>query len=210
MRSRLVLATLFLGVAAQAHSQTVPDAFESPTRFSAGIGVCGYNDAYHDPGTNPYPAGVMEGATIWLDFYLNMGPAFLHGLGVEGEVRDISLGRNSNQPSNLREDTGGGGAIYSWRHYHRFTPFAKFMWEQGSVDFKGVPGYNHDDRDLRALGVGINYRISPNVRVRAEYEEQSWQRLFVNYKVTPITFFDLKPRGVTVGVSYNIRFRHQH
>lgn len=210
MRSKFVLAALFLASATQGYPQTVPAAYESPSRLSVGLGVCGYNDAFHTPGTLPYPAGIMEGAAIWLDFYPNRGPAFLRGLGVEAEGRDIEFGRPSDQPSNLREDTGGGGAIYSWRHYRKFTPYAKYTWEQGSVDFKGVPGYNHDDRYLRAFGGGVDYRISPNIWARADYEEQSWQRLFVNYKVTPITWFILKPRGVTVGVSYNVHFRHRH
>jgi Outer membrane protein beta-barrel domain len=207
--SKHVLAALLLASAAQVFPQTVPAATKSPSRVSVGAGVCGYNDAYHSPGTSPYPSGIMEGATIWLDIYPNRGPAFLQGLGVEAEARSIDFGRPSAQPSNLREDTGGGGAIYTWRHFRSFTPYGRFLWELGSVDFKGVPGYNHDNRDLRAFGGGINYRMSRNVWVRADYTEQSWQRLFVNYKVTPVTWFVLKPRGVTIGVSYNVHFRHR-
>ncbi|MGD0901546.1 MAG: hypothetical protein ABR924_01265 [Terracidiphilus sp.] len=210
MRFRLVLAALFFAAAVQVSSQTAPAAHESPLRLFGGIGICGYNDAFNAPSGARYAPGIMEGAAIWFDIYPNRGPAFLHGLGVEAEARDIDFGRPADQPSNLREDTGGGGAIYSWRHFHNLTPYAKFLWEHGSVDFIGVPGYNHDDRDLRALGGGIEYRAGRYISVRGDYEEQSWERLFENHKVTPPTWFALKPRGMTIGVSYNVHFLHRH
>lgn len=206
MRLKLVLAALFLGGAALAHFQTVPDAIAGHSRLCVGAGVSGYNDGYNSPGSARYAPGVMEGAALWFEVYLNRGPAFLQGLGIEAEARDIEFGRPGDQPSNLREDTAGGGAIYSWRHYRHITPYGKFLYEHGSIDFRGVPGYNHDDRDLRAFGGGIEYRVRGNLSVRGDYEHQSWERIFENHMITPSTWLALKPRGVTIGVSYSVRF----
>jgi hypothetical protein len=200
MRLKFAFAALFLAAAAQVFSQTIPDAIESGSQLFVGGGISSYND-------NFYENHFMEGATIWVDFYPNRGPAFLHGLGVEAEARDISIGRSATAPSNLREDTGGGGAIYRWQHYRNFVPYGKFQWEHASVDFK-YPGYGHDTRDLYAAGVGFDYRIKHRSWLRAGFEEQVWQRLFQNHSVSTPTGIILKPRGATVGVSY--AFNHLH
>lgn len=203
MRSKYVLAALFLAAAARVFPQTAPAAFEGPSRIFVGGGISGYN-------ANFYGNYIMEGATLWVDIYSNLGPSFLHGLGVEAEARDICFGRPADQPSNLAEQTGGGGAIYSWRHFPRFSPYAKFLWEHANIDFDfGIPNYGHDTRDLYAGGVGVDYRLRRNVWLRAGYEEQYWQRLFQNHKVSTPTGIVLRPQGVTVGVSYSVHFRHR-
>jgi opacity protein-like surface antigen len=204
MRSKLVLTALFLAAIVQVFPQTAPDALQGGTQLFVGGGVSVYDANYF----GDYP---MEGGTIWADFFPNRGPALLHGLGVEAEARDISLGRPSNQPSNLREDTGGGGAIYSWRHFHHFSPYAKFQWEHASIDFRfqpPIPNYNHDTRDLYAGGVGVDYRVGHNIWVRAGYEQQYWQWLFHSPNVSAHTGLLLKPSGVTVGASYEFRRHH--
>jgi opacity protein-like surface antigen len=208
MRSKLVLAALFLAAAVQVFSQTAPAAIESGLRLVVGAGVSSYNANYN---YNPnYSENYqMEGGTIWVDTYLNRGPALFHGLGLELEGRDISIGRPSTAPSNLREDTAGGGAIYGWRHFRNFTPYGKFLVEQASIDFHtSVPTYNHDTRDLFAGGAGVDYRIGHNIWVRGGYEYEYWQRLFQNHQVSTHTGILVRPRGVTVGASYS--FNHFH
>jgi opacity protein-like surface antigen len=204
MRSKFVLAALFLAAAVQGYPQTAPAGREGASRLFVGGGVSGYN-------ANFYGDYLIEGATIWIDFYPNVGPKFLRGLGIEAEGRDICFGRPSDQPSNLAEQTGGGGAIYSWRHFHNFAPYAKFQWEHANIDFDlGIPNYGHDTRDLYAGGVGVDYRISRYVWVRAGYEQQFWQRLFQNHAVSTPTGIVLKPQGVTIGAEYNVHLRHRH
>jgi hypothetical protein len=204
MRLRLVLATLFLAGTGQLFPQTAPAGIGGATQFFVGGGVSLYD-------ANFYGNYLMEGATAWFDVYPNLGPAFLHGFGIEGEGRDICFGRPSTQPSNLAEETGGGGVIYSWRHFHNFSPYAKFEWEHANIDFHvGVPDYNHDTRELHTGGAGVDYRISRYIWLRAGYEQQYWQWLFHNPKVSGHTGLLLKPSGVTIGASYDVHFRHQH
>jgi len=200
MRSKFVLAAFFVAAAAQVFSQTSPSAIESPFQLFVGAGFSGYDANY-------FGDYLMEGGTIWMDVFPNRGPKFLHGLGLEAEARDISFGRPSYAPSNLREDTGGGGAIYSWRHFHNFSPYAKFQWEHASIDFH-YPGYGHDTRDLWAGGVGVDYRVGHNIWVRVGCEEQYWQRLFQDHAVSTPTGVILRPRGVTIGASYAFNRLH--
>jgi hypothetical protein len=204
MRLKFVLAALFLAAAAHVFSQVAPAAIEGGSQFFVGAGVSSYD-------ANFFGNYWMEGGTVWFDVFPNRGPAFLHGLGLEAEARDISLGRPSYAPSNLREDTGGGGAIYSWRHFHSFAPYAKFQWEHASIDFHlGIPNYNHDTRDLYAAGVGVDYRVRHDIWIRAGYEQQYWQWLFHNPNITAHTGLLPKPSGVTVGAAYSFNHLHIH
>ena len=94
----------------------------------------------------------------------------------------------------MRQDTAGGGPIFTWRHYRNFHPYAKFLIEDGSVDFYPLPGYSHDTRTLFALGGGFEYRIFRSIWARVDYEYQDWGTLLGN---------TLNPQGATVGVAYD-------
>ena len=204
MRLKFVLAALFVAAAAQVFSQTSPSAIQSPSQLFIGAGFSGYD-------ANLYGDYLMEGGTIWIDVFPNRGPNFLHGLGLEAEARDISLGPPSTPSvlSNLREDTVGGGGIYSWRHFRNFSPYVKLQWENASIDFN-YAGYGHDTRDLVAGGIGVDYRVGHNIWVRVGGEQQYWQRLFQNHTVSTPTGVILRPRGVTVGASYEFSRPHPH
>jgi opacity protein-like surface antigen len=198
-----ILAVSLFAPVFPAFSQVAP-AYSGPNLpLSVGIGPSGYDvDWGH---------GAMYGGTIWADWYPAQLPEILHGLGVEVEVRDISLRQNCNPPGfcpqkNLREDTAGGGVIYSWRHFRNFHPYAKFLIEDGSVDHylvtptPSVPrDQSHANLMLFAAGGGLEYRIYRPIWVRADYEYQDWGTLLGN---------TLNPQGITVGVSYD--FSHAH
>ena len=155
MRWKFVLATLFLVAGVPVFSQSDPAAIMSSLQVNAGFGLSAYRDDFEGP-------GIMEGSTLWFDVYPHRGPKLLEGFGVDIEVRDIDFGRPPTQPSNLREVTGGGGLIYSWRHFHNLNPYGKVDWEVAGIDFHaGNPRYNYDTRNLSAcllytsaLGVG--------------------------------------------------------
>ena len=188
-----VLAVSILAVAIPAFSQTVPAYQREDLPLFVGIGPSGYDvDWGH---------GRMFGGTIWADWYPERMPSVLHGLGVEFEARDISLDRHLPPQLNLRQDTAGGGPIFSWRHYRNFHPYAKFMIEDGSYDFSPVPVgsgfYSHASLMLLAPGAGLEYRVYRAFWARADYEYQTWQTLLGQ---TP------NPQGVTVGVSYNFAY----
>jgi len=210
---RLILALLFAAAALPGLAQDAPAAIQTGPRLFVGAGASAYHDDYSgQPTSNVSGKGHMEGGTVWLDFYPDRGPAILHGLALEIEGRDISIGPGPTQPNNLREDTGGGGVIYSWRHFPKIVPYGKFMWEHASIDFhSAVLHYNHDTRSLHEGGGGADFYLSHNVWLRAGFEEQVWQRLFETHANPTTTGIGMKPRGVTIGVSYSfIHHRHLH
>jgi len=182
-----VLAVSIFSVTVPAFSQVVPAYQRRVWPISLGIGPSSYNvDLGH---------GRMLGGTVWADWYPAKLPHILRGLGVEGEARDISLNRSSTQ-TNVRQDTAGAGPIYTWRHFHSFHPYFKYLIAYGSIDFDvGSPTYTHDTRTLYAPGGGLEYRIFRQIWARADYEYQTWQPLFGGKT--------LNPQGFTVGVAYD-------
>jgi opacity protein-like surface antigen len=187
------LAVSILTAAIPAFSQTVPAYQREDLPLLVGIGPSGFDvDWGH---------GRMYGGTIWADWYPERMPSVLHGLGIEVEARDISLDRHLPPQFNLRQDTAGGGLIYSWRHYRNFHPYAKYLISYGSYDFSPVPVgtsyYSHDTRTLWAPGAGFEYRVYRAFWARGDYEYQTWQTLLGK---TP------NPQGVTVGVAYSFGY----
>lgn len=191
MRLRLLvfplLAAGILTIAVPAFSQTAPSyQRRNGWPISVGVGPSSYDvDWGH---------GRMYGGTAWVDWYPGQLPAFLRGLGMEIEARDISLNRSVTQP-NLRQDTAEGGPIYAWRHFQNFHPYFKYLIGYGSEDFStSSPTYRHDTRTLTAPGGGLEVRVYRALWARADYEYQTWQTLLGN---TP------NPQGFTVGVAYD-------
>jgi hypothetical protein len=210
MCSKSVLAALFLVAAMPVYSQSAPAAVQSSWRADVGGGVSAYHHDFFGP-------GIMEGVTAWIDLYPNRGPKLLHPLGLDIEGHSIQFGGPQPNPvgssgnTTTREFTYGGGPIYEWRHFKNFTPYGKFLWEQGIIDFNEVdathPNYRHDNRSLWAPGVGFNFRIMKHVLIRADYEHQWWQRLFENPHL-PGTGIAIQPRGVTLGAVYQFNRIH--
>jgi opacity protein-like surface antigen len=198
MRLRLVLATLFLAGAYSAFSQVVPSAREGGLPLVVGAGVSDFS--------LDYGAGRrMEGVSAWADWNLYRMPSFLHGLGIEFEGRDIDIDRPSSL-SRMRQDTGEGGVIYTWRHYHNFHPYAKYLAGIGSIDFPPAsanqPLYTHKTNFVNSPGGGLEYRLFRNIWVRGDYEYQFWPNLFDRQTA-------LNPNGVTIGASYDFRSIHR-
>jgi len=186
------LAPILLIAAVPSFPQVVPSAHEDRLSFSVGAGASSFDvDWGH---------GRMLGGTLWADWHPGKVPSFLNGIGLEIEARDISLDRGTH-PSNYREDTAGGGPIYTWRHYRNFHPYGKFLLQFGSMDFK-IPNstYTHDTRTIYAPGLGLEYRVFENIWARADYEYQRWPNLLGG---TP------DPQGFTVGASYDFGHRHR-
>jgi opacity protein-like surface antigen len=142
----------------------------------------------------------MDAPTVWIDWNYYGNRSLLQGFGVEVEGRDLNYGRTANVPT-LRMDTAGGGAIYSWRHYRNFHPYAKFLVEYGSIDFNlGVPGYTHDTRTVEVPGGGAEYHLWRNIWARGDYEYEFWPDFVRGHA--------LNPNGFTIGASYDFREPH--
>jgi opacity protein-like surface antigen len=182
----LALALEVFCAATPAFSQVAPEAIEGNRPFSVGAGVSNFNV---DWGKTR-----MYGGTFWADWRPPL-PLFLNGLGLEIEARDISLDRSSTVPSNFRQDTAGGGPIYTWRHYRNFRPYGKGLLEFGSFDFRSTnPNYSHDTRTLVAAGPGVEFRTYGHLWVRAEYEYQIWGHILGKRP---------DPQGFTLGAMYD-------
>lgn len=191
MRSKVlafpVLLLSILAVTIPAFSQVAPEYVQKggwPIEIGAG-GVSYDVDFGH---------GRMYGGAAWLDYYPRFLPKILNGLGAEIEARDISLDESQSQ-ENMRQDTGEGGPIYSWRHFNNFHPYVKYLIGHGSVDFIGYgPYYKHDTRTLTAPGIGLELRVFRSWWMRADYEYQNWPNLVGK---------SLNPQGFTVGFAYD-------
>ena len=192
---RLIPAVLFLAATLPLASQTVPAGEEGRLPFSVGAGASSFDvDWGH---------GRMYGGTLWIDWHPNFAPRILDGLGLEMEARDISLDHSSSQPADFRTDTAGGGVIYSWRHFNRLRPYAKYLVSFGSIDFTTAnPYFNHTTDTVTAYGAGIDAHLFGQFRVRADYEYQFWHHLNPYNNNGNGT---LDPQGFTLGAVYDFR-----
>ena len=194
LNSILIPAVLFLAASLPRSSQTVPAGEEGHLPFSVGAGFSNYDvDWGH---------GRMNGGALWIDWHPASVPRILDGIGLEAEARDISIGHSSTQPTNFRQDTAGGGVIYTWRHFSNFRPYGKYLVSFGSLDFhSGDPYYNHETRTVTAMGGGAELRVFRNIRIRGDYEYQFWPDLFGGKT--------LDPQGVTIGAMYDFAGFHR-
>jgi hypothetical protein len=209
-RTAAALAVLFAAAALSGLGQVVPSAEAGGYPLVAGAGASLFNmDWGHDQFGQPR---YMEGVTGWVDWSpaRHSWPALLQGLGVEIELRDISFGvpnslSNANvgdTGTNMRQDTGLGGVIYTFRHYRRVRPYGKALAGLGSIDFPPLPAsppnYRHDDRTITAFGAGADLGVGHNIWVRADWEYQLWPDLFGSPHA-------LTPTGITLGAVYDFK-----
>ncbi len=192
MHLKHVLAAIILTAAAPVFAQVTPSATRGGLPLVVGGGYSNFNTDW---------SGRIEGTTVWVDWNFYSGPAVLHGFGIEAEARDLNYGWKPSL-KRMRFLTGGGGPIYTWRHYRNIHPYAKFIIGLGGIDFYSRTPYDHDTRTVYAPGGGIEYRGWHNVWVRADYQYQFWTNFF-NHNA-------LNPAGVTIGATYDFRRGHHH
>jgi len=195
----LAFTALFVCSTYSAIAQAVPAATEAESPWAIGAGLSRYNPDYgHEH---------LLGGTLWIDYKLTSVPSFLQGVAIEVEARDLNYGHRSPKQSNLRQDTAGGGVIYSWSHFSRFRPYAKLLAEYGNTDYGEKHGpRGHDSRNFLGEGGGIEYRVIPRLWVRADYEHQSWPDFFKATKPAG----RLDSQGFTVGAVYHFGRSHFH
>jgi hypothetical protein len=105
---KVELAAALLIVASPMFPQATPAAQSTGglgLSLSVGVGASSYNvDWGH---------GEMQGEALWIDLTRSHEPAFLRGVGIEGEYRDIRFGHSLSQKGNLRFLTADGGITYT-------------------------------------------------------------------------------------------------
>jgi hypothetical protein len=180
------LAALFACAALRVLAQTVPAATENNPQLAIGGGLSSINPDWGH--------GRMLGVAVWVDYTPTHMPAILHGLGLEAEARDLTFGRASTVPSHMREQTIGGGLIYTWRHYRNFHPYGKFLESFGGVTWNVAPvPYRHDTRTVTSAGGGFEVHAYRQIWLRADYEYQFWPDFLGK---------TLDPAGFTLGATY--------
>jgi opacity protein-like surface antigen len=187
MRVKCILAGFFLAATIPAFSQARPAAELNHSQIVIGAGFSDYASDF---------LGRIDGTTVWIDWDINRGPSLIRGLGIELEGRDLSFGRTANYPA-LRQDTAGGGVIYTVRHFNNIHPYGKFLASYGSIDFGHfTPTYSHDTRTAYTPGVGVEFHAMRNLWIREDYEYQFWNNFFRHHA--------MNPNGFTIGVEYVI------
>lgn len=128
--------------------------------------------------------------TNWLQgiggyFDLNYNNMF----GAEGEVRLLRF----NQMNSVHEDTYTIGPKITYRH-KKYEPYGKVLFGVGEINFPY--SFAHGGYFAMAFGGGLDYRVTPRLKIRAiDYEYQVWPG-FLNHS--------LQPYGFSVGASYRI------
>ena len=188
---RLFSIALLLVAGSSGFSQVVPAAQTGRGSVPLVIGG-GYSNFTMDWG----PGSRSSGINAYVDLYPLHGA--LKDIGLELEGRSSRWG---NPISNLREDTGMGGGIYSYSHFQRIRPYGKFLAGIGSMDFPALPGkpnYKHDTFFVDAAAGGAEIALYNGIGVRGEYQYQWWHNVFA-----PGHTFT--PNGLSVGLHYDFR-----
>lgn len=179
-------------------AQVVSSASERSLPVSFGVGLTGVDPDMLESSGNIWKtqgSGIMLGVTGWGDYYPRWMPHALLGLGMEGEVHDINF-HKSNDEKDIRQTSIGAGAIYTWRHFAYFRPYAKVGIALGRVEFgPSTQAYRSDTRTVTNYAGGFEYRVWGHIWARSEFEYQTWPDLLAHG-----TF---RPESVTVGASYH-------
>jgi opacity protein-like surface antigen len=196
MSLRTFVAALSVIAAMPLFSQVVPSATDKHLQLKIGAGFSDYNG---DLGN-----GQLMGGALWIDAVPPHLPQALYGLALEVEARGVQTNQNSpTEHGVFREATAGGGAIYNWRHYRNFRPYAKFIADLAGQNFNiGDKAYHHESQVAFAPGGGVDYAISRNLWVRGDYEYQIWPDPFNNHS------WYLDPQGISVGLLWDFRPLH--
>jgi hypothetical protein len=168
---RLALA-LLLGGASILHAQATSTASRAG---DLQVGV-GYTIAKPDYGQQSF-----QGFTAYADFDLRSH------LGLEAEIHQVDS-TNSDQSYQRTYEVGGR----YFRTYGSLVPYLKAMVGRG--DFNYPFGYTDLAYTLYAGGIGADFKLGAHLRLRGEYELQSWSG-FSNGGLTP--------QLVTFGVAYH-------
>ncbi len=171
----LVLAVLVLASGRAALAQSSEDANAGARFIWVGGGVSGYYLQY----------GALK--NLGITGYVDMDT--VRRLGMETEGRWLEL----RQTHNIHAETYLAGPRYHF-NLGRFQPYVKGMSGLGNFNF--TYNYAHGRYFVIAPGGGFDYRVSPRLTVRTDFEYQYWPQF---------TFGPMSAGGMSVGVRYLIK-----
>ena len=125
----------------------------------------------------------LQGIGGYFDFnYTDM-------IGAEAEIRLLRF----NQMNSVHEDTYTIGPKITYR-IKKYEPYGKVLFGVGEINFPY--SFAHGGYFAMSFGGGLDYRVTPRLKIRAiDYEYQYWPG-FLNHS--------LQPYGFSVGASYRI------
>jgi len=163
---------MLIGAGPMLHAQALPAASRVG---DLQIGV-GYSSAKPD-----YSQQTFTGIAVYADF------DFLPYLGVEAEFHKVDT-PSSDQSYQM---TGEVGVRY-FRTCGRVVPYVKVMIGRGDFDYPY--SLTNLSYNLYAGGAGADFKVAERLRLRADYEVQSW---------SSFPSGGLKPKLLTFGVAYH-------
>jgi hypothetical protein len=161
-RCLVIALALLLGGASLLHAQATSTASRAgDLQIGAGFSI-----AKPDYGTQSF-----QGFTAYIDFSRRSH------FGLEAQFHQVSS-TNSDQSYQRTYEVG---ARY-FRTYGHIMPYLKAMIGRG--DFNYPYGQTDLSYTLYAGAIGLDYQLGPHLRLRADYELQSWYN-FPNQGLTP-------------------------
>ena len=180
----VALLCLISFAGARLHAQALP------TATAAGVLQAGgeFNYANSD-----YVPQKIKGGGAYVNF------DFKYHWGIEAEFHQIN---DSDPTTKIYERTYEIGPRYVL-HFGRLEPFAKVLYGRGVFNYPEVPSLTPGGPpqgnaanlayNIVAAGVGVDYRLTRSINVRAEYEFQKWLGFPPN---------DLSPQVLGIGAAY--------
>jgi len=174
----LFLASVMLGVGVQTHAQavTTADRTNSISLYAMPSHV------YTDYGKDDF--GYSVGGDFTRHYHWaqpSIDARFTHG---DGDL--------------VRESSILGGPKIE-KAVLRFHPYGDFLVGYGTIHMPtGIPGYDHDNSIVYAVGGGLDYTVSRHFSVKADTQYQFWK---LGSEV-----HELEPYNISVGVVYRLPF----
>jgi opacity protein-like surface antigen len=173
--AHLVLLTGMASMTSLLAAQAIPAASRVGDLKIGG----GFSSAASDYGQR------FNGGAAYFDF------DFLPAVGLTGEFHFV------DGTGGLYEKTYEVGGRY-FQTYGPFVPYAKILYGRGVFNFPPFPdGFQANYAyNLAAIGGGADYKVTPYLYVRADWEYQKW----FSFQGSSLT-----PNMVTLGAAYHFR-----
>ena len=189
MHSKLLVVLAALVFSAPSFAQVQPAATGRQTDLGIGGGM--------DYWRGDWGQIVRLGPSAWVTADL------WHGLGINAEAHTLIAG-GDNTAQRYKYIVGEGGAIYTYHHWRRFAPYAKYELGFASLNWPHKPTatYVHDTRNIWAMGGGFEYKLWRYVWVRGDYTYDGFPNFY-----SPVTrqHRTLDPAGFALGATYHFK-----
>ncbi|HEX4311824.1 MAG TPA: outer membrane beta-barrel protein [Acidobacteriaceae bacterium] len=192
--------TLFFAPAAS-FAQAAPATVGGTATFWAGGEISSFNPDYSCSSNKPFGCNSqLVGPAAFFD--MNVRPKW----GIEGEARWLHW----NGPGGQIESNYLGGGRYRVARYHRLDAWVKLLVGAGLITTPNYPAAGSLKGSYFAYAPGgtLDFRLTPRISIRGDYEYQFWPSFAgpPTFNSTTGTFVQhadgLTPNGFSLGVTY--------